>query len=98
MINIIDEETWLPIIDIGEKTSNHIDIKKLKAGGLKVPFFSAYTKGYYDNTPRSLSRTLALINALYWTEENNLDEFKITKSLEEIGQEVLEGLAQRILN
>lgn len=91
MMNIIDEKTWLPIIDIGDETSNHIDIPKLKAGGLNVPFFSAYTKGYYDNVAKSLSRTLALINALYWTEKNNLDKLKIIRSVEEIEKVVLEG-------
>ena len=90
MMNIIDEKTWLPIIDIGDETSNHIDIPKLKAGGLNVPFFSAYTKGYYNNTQRSLSRTLALINALYWTQEKNPNTFKIIRSVGEIQKVICE--------
>lgn len=90
MMNIIDEKTWLPIVNIGDETRNHIDIPKLKAGGLNVPFFSAYTKGYCNNVAKSISRTLALINALYWTEEKNLDEFKIIKSVEEIEKAVIE--------
>lgn len=91
MMKIIDEDTWLPNMNIGRNTTNHIDIPKLKAGGLNVPFFAAYTDGYYDNTPRSISRTLALINALYWTEDNNSDTFRITSSLIDIGKTVGEG-------
>lgn len=84
MMKCIDEETWLPKIDIGKSTDNHIDIPKLKKGRLNVPFFAAFTDGYHDNTPRSISRTLALINALHWTEENNKDEFKIVGSVDDI--------------
>ncbi len=90
MMTVIDEETWLPKINIGENTRNHIDIPKLKTGGLDVPFFAAYTAGYYDNDPKSLSRTLALINALYWTERNNRDTFKIVKRTEDIEKIVMD--------
>lgn len=91
MMKVIDKDTWLPKIDIGKDTNNHIDIPKLNKGGLKVPFFSAYTQGYYDNNPRSISRTLALINALYWTEKNNKDKFKIVTSILEIEKAVKDG-------
>src|SRR5699024_6436602 len=73
MMNVIDEETWLPKNDIGEETSFHLDIPKAQAGGVDAPFFAAFTSGFYDNNPRTISRTLALINALYWTEEQNPD-------------------------
>ncbi|OZU87999.1 membrane dipeptidase [Virgibacillus indicus] len=88
MMNVVDSETWLPDTDIGEDTSFHLDIPKAKAGGIDAPFFAAYTSGYYDNNPRSISRTLALINALYWTEEQNPDEFKISSTTKEIRQTV----------
>lgn len=39
MMKVIDKDTWLPKIDIGKDTNNHIDIPKLNKGGLKVPFF-----------------------------------------------------------
>lgn len=84
MMTVIDDKTWLPKVNIGKSTANHIDISKLKAGGLNVPFFAAYTSGYYGNDERSISRTLALINALYWTEKNNKDIFKIVRTVEEI--------------
>lgn len=91
MSNVVDPDTWLPKVDIGEDTPFEVDIPKLQAGGLNVPFFAAYTSGYYNNTPRSISRTLALINALYWTEENNPDTFKIASSLKEIEKTVRNG-------
>lgn len=84
MMKVLDDYTWLPKVDLGENTSFDIDIPKLQSGGLKLPFFAAYTEGYYGNTERSISRTLALINALYYTERNNLDTFKIAKNLNDI--------------
>ena len=83
---VVNEETWLPEKDIGNDTKNQIDLGKLEKGGLDVAMFSAYTGGYYNNTARSLSRTLALLNALYWTEENNKDRFEIVHDSEEILQ------------
>ncbi|ALX48858.1 dipeptidase [Lentibacillus amyloliquefaciens] len=88
MMNVIDEETWLPVNDIGEETSFHLDIPKAQAGGIDAPFFAAYTTGYYDNNPRTISRTLALINALHWTEEQNPDDFNISSTTKEIRQTV----------
>jgi membrane dipeptidase len=87
-MHIVDEDTWLPALDIGEETSLHADIPKLQSGGLNAPFFAAYTSGYYDNNPRSISRTLALINALYWTEEQNPNDLRITTATKEIRQAV----------
>lgn len=90
MMTVIDEETFLPIIDIGKITKNHIDIPKLKKGGIDIGFFAAFTEGYHNNIARSISRTLAIINALYWTEKNNLDDFKIASTVREI-KEALES-------
>lgn len=91
MAKVVDDKTWLPKVDIGKETKFDIDISKLKAGGLDVPFFAAYTDGYYGNTAKSISRTLALINALYWTERNNSDVFKITSSTKDIYEAVKEN-------
>jgi membrane dipeptidase len=88
MMHVVDDDTWLPALDIGEETSLQVDIPKLQAGGLNAPLFAAYTSGYYDNNPRSISRTLALINALYWTEEQNPNDLKIAASTKEIRQAV----------
>lgn len=38
MMKVIDNKTWLPKVNIGRSTDNHIDILKLKKGGLNVPF------------------------------------------------------------
>lgn len=90
MSKIVDENTWLPVTDIRYNTNNHIDIPKMRAGNLKVGFFAAYTSAYHGNSNRALSRTLALLNALYWTEDNNRDIFTITKSYEEIERAILD--------
>lgn len=84
MMKVIDEDTWLPKINIGENTAFELDIPKAQAGGINAPFFAAYTSGYYGNNPRSISETLALINALYWTEEQNPEDFKIATTTGEI--------------
>lgn len=84
MSKVVDSTTWLPKTDIGENTPFDVDIAKAKAGGLDVPFMAAYTSGYYGNNARSISRTLALINALYWTEEENPEHLTITPTVEEI--------------
>ena len=86
MMKVIDENTWLPATNIGEETALELDIPKAKAGGVTAPFFAAYTSGYYDNNPRSISRTLALLNALYWTEEQNPDDIKVVSTADEIRQ------------
>lgn len=88
MMKVIDEETWLPIIDIGKSTDNHIDIPKLIEGGVHVAFFASFTSGYYGNEAKSLSRNLALINALYFTAENNQDTFQIATTVDEIKEAV----------
>lgn len=90
MMLSIDETTWLPKTNIRYNTDNRIDIPKMRAGNLKVGFFAAYTSAYYGNPNKALSRTLALINALYWTEKNNSDIFSITPTYKEIENAVLE--------
>lgn len=91
MMKVVDEDTWLPKVDLGKSTPFHIDIPKLKSGGLNIPFFAAFTSGYNESTERSISRTLSLINALYFTEKNNPDTFKIAKNLNDIVATVNEG-------
>ncbi|AXF56986.1 dipeptidase [Salicibibacter kimchii] len=87
-MHALDEKTWLPETDIGKETSFDFDIPKAQAGGLDVPYMAAYTPGYYENTPRSISETLAKINALYWTEDNNPDDLTVTSSYDDIMQAV----------
>jgi membrane dipeptidase len=86
MMHVVHEDTWLPALDIGEETDLQLDIPKMQQGGLNVGFFAAYTAGFYDNNQRSISRTLALLHALYWTEENNNEAFQIAKSFDDVEQ------------
>lgn len=90
MMLVVDENTWLPMTNIRENTNNHIDIPKMRAGNLRVGFFAAYTTAYNGNPSKALSRTLALINALYWSQKNNSDVFNITSTFNEIEQAVLD--------
>ncbi len=91
MMKVLDDNTWLPTVDLGENTPFHIDIPKLQSSGLNILFFAAFTEGYKEDTGRSRSRTLALINALYFTEKNNSNTFKIAKNLNGIVDAVNEG-------
>ncbi|TJX13282.1 membrane dipeptidase [Tissierella creatinini] len=88
MSRVIDEETWLPVVDIGDSTELHIDIPKMKAGKLEAGFFAAYNSE--EKPERALSKTLALINALYWTEESNKDEFSIASTYDEIENSIMD--------
>lgn len=91
MLRIIHQDTWLPRVDLGSSTDFHIDIPKLQKGGLNIPFFAAYTEGFGENTNKSISRTLALINALYFTEKKNSDSLKIIKSFKDIVDAINDG-------
>ena len=90
MLRIIDETSWLPQRDIRERTDLHADLWKLRAGNISVPFFAAYSSPFYGHPEKSLSRTLALFNALYWTERNNPDILEIVSSYDEIEKTLLE--------
>ncbi len=90
MMKIIDESTWLPVLDLRNDTDLHIDIPKLRAGNIKVSYFAAYSSSYHGRPNTSASRTLALINALYYTQRNNSDIFKIVKSYKELERAVLD--------
>jgi membrane dipeptidase len=89
ILRIIDEESWLPRDDIRKGTSFHADLSKLRAGNISVPFFAAYSSPFYGQPERSLSRTLAIFNALYWTERNNPDILEIVSSYDQIEKALL---------
>ncbi len=89
MSRVIDEETWLPLVDVGQDTEFHIDIPKMKTGNLRAGFFAAYNSE--EKPERALSKTLALINALYWTEKNNMDVLTITNTYDEIENAIIDG-------
>lgn len=91
MMHVIDEESWLPVRDIGRLSDLHIDLDKLEKGGLSAPIFAAFTEGYYKNTGKSLSRTLAILNALYFTERKNRERFRIVDRVSSIRESFQEG-------
>jgi membrane dipeptidase len=87
---------------IGNPTELNIDIPKLRQGGLKVPFFSAYTYPYTtrDKQPdyaRTNSRILALANALYWTIGNHPDKIGLAKTVKDIRKLVKEDKIAAVL-
>ncbi|WP_346353343.1 dipeptidase [Azotosporobacter soli] len=89
MMKVIDKNTWLPLVNIREATSFHIDIPKLEQGGLNVPFFAAYTAPYLSTDNKvdytlTNSRILALISALHWTVNNNSDKMGLARSVAEV--------------
>ncbi len=99
MMRVIDQDTWEPVVDIGGATDFHIDLEKLKEGGLLAPVFAAFSEGYYEggqNIARSLSESLAILNALYYTEEKNQGKFKIVATVEEIRENFKNGLISAI--
>ncbi|MEC5423142.1 dipeptidase [Virgibacillus sp. C22-A2] len=91
LMKVVDPDTWLPVTDIGKETNFEVDIPKMQAAGLSVPFFAAFTSGFYDNNPRSISNTLASINALYWIEKNNTDQLEVTSTFTEIQAAIEKG-------
>jgi membrane dipeptidase len=83
MMRVVDPVTWLPQVDIGTNTPFHVDIPKMRRGGLNVPFFAAYSQGYSSHH-RNLSRTLALLYALHWTVKANGSSMALAKSVQDI--------------
>jgi len=95
MMKVIDEVSWLPAIDLGGNTPAdfQLDLEKARAGGLDVAFYAAYTDYRVDSmytTARTNSRSLALINALYWNVSQNQDMVLVT-SIKEIEMGLEEG-------
>ncbi len=102
MMRVVDPVSWMPAYDLYD-LNRQINLQKVKTGGLDVAIYAAYT-GYQGNnadflerygvegrTARTNSRMLALINALYWSEEQNPDHMTIATSLKEIEAGVRSG-------
>ncbi len=75
VLKIVDDNSWLPEINLAQSTSFAVDLPKLQAGGIDIATFAAYTKGYMSdgqqNFARANSRLLALINAVLWLVRQN---------------------------
>ncbi len=102
MMRVIDSSSWMPTQDLLD-LDRQINLNKVRTGGLDVAFYAAYT-GYQGNnayflerygekgrTDRTNSRMLALINALYWSEENHPELMTVESSLKEIEKGVSSG-------
>lgn len=76
-----DNSTWLPKLDLtddlkGLTKYGHVDINKLKEGGVNAAFFAVFApESYYPG--KTLDRALALINALYFNVQNHFEELKL---------------------
>lgn len=86
---VINDNTWMPQFDIGVERGFEVDIPKLRRGGVGVPFFGAWTAPYPPasrDVDYSLtnSRLLALMNALYWTIDQNPNDIGLVKSYQDI--------------
>lgn len=102
MTRVIDSQTWIPAENLLD-LDGQINLNKVKTGGLDVGFYAAYTEyqgnnayfletyGEEGRTARTNSRILALINALYWSQEKNPDLMTIETSLKGIEKGVKSG-------
>ena len=102
LIKVIDDKTWLPAVDIGMDTEFHIDIPKIRRGGVGVQYFGAFTSGYYTggkpDFERANSRLLALFNAMYWTVGNNSDRIGLAMSMKDIEDLAEAGKVSAVLS
>ncbi len=102
MMKIVDNATWLPVVDIGNDTSLQVDIPKMLQGGLDVQYFAAFSSGYYANGQEDFtkanSRLLALINALYWTLDRNTEHMGLAKTVEDIEELAGNGRISAVLS
>ena len=89
MMKVVDETTWLPVIDIGGSTpvDFQLNLQKAREGGLDVAFYAAYTDYQRDALavgPRTNSRSLALIHALHWTAARNSEKMILATRFSEV--------------
>ena len=86
--------SWQPQEHLNKDLSNqnefgHIDLPRLKKGGVNVPVFAAFApKSYYPN--RALDRSLAIINNMYHNIEKNPEYLELAHTAEDIKQIVLD--------
>jgi len=85
-----EQREWLPKQDIGVETTNQMDIPKLQRGGVDVQYFGAFVaENYYPG--RCFDRTLALINALYYSVRNHPEAMVLAKTPKDIDDIVKQG-------
>ena len=101
LVKVIDDKTWLPVVDIGVDTGFHIDIPKLRRGGVDVQYFGPLHQVIYRGKPdfeRANSRLLSLFNAMYWTAQNNPRHIGLAASMEDIEDLARAGKVSAVLS
>jgi membrane dipeptidase len=96
VLKIVDANTWLPKVNISQKTSFMVDIAKLQAGAIDLQVFASYTSGYAkagggQDFIQANSRLLALINGVKWTLRKNPQTLLPIERHEDIGLAVQSG-------
>jgi membrane dipeptidase len=91
VLKIISSTTWLPKTNLGQSTAFMVDLPKLRAGGIDLQVFAAFTGGYArsgggQDFDRANSRLLALLNALHWTLQKNPQTTRLILSQPDIDQ------------
>jgi membrane dipeptidase len=72
------------VYHLGDKhDQGHIDLPRLRAGGVDVQFFAAYIEPIYK-PDRSLRRTLQIFDAFYTELELNADQMMLVQKAEDI--------------
>ena len=66
-----------------KSTTGHLDIPRMKEGGIDVQFFAVFIEDIYK-PDRSLKRTLQLIDCFYKEIEKNLDDISLVTNYNQI--------------
>ena len=95
-------DTILEIIShkrtLGKRASTgHLDIPRMKEGGVDVQFFAVFIEDIYK-PDRSLKRTLQLIDCFYREIENNQDDISLVTNYNQIGEANRAGKIAAILS
>lgn len=86
MMKVVNSETF---VDIGQDTSFHIDLPKMRKGQVNVAYFAAFTTDFGD-IEKNNSTILASINALRYTEKLNPDTFCIAEDYAQLEKALAE--------
>jgi membrane dipeptidase len=81
---------------LGKKSgTGHVDLTRLKQGGVNVQFFAAYISPVY--IPRALTRALELIDHFYAELEDNAQEIMLVKNFLGIQEALAQGKIAALL-
>jgi len=80
-----------------KSTTGHLDIPRMKEGGINVQFFAVFIEDIYK-PDRSLKRTLQLIDCFYKEIEKNLDDISLVINYNQIKEVNRAGKIAAILS